>query len=47
MRAEPQDIGFTDGIMGSTGLDKLKEQSKGGDPGVAGRVETDRRIGST
>ena len=35
-------IGFTDGIMGSTGLDKLKEQNTGGNnPGVEGALDVD------
>lgn len=33
-------IDFTDGIMGSTGLDKLKQQS-GNDPGVKGALDVD------
>ncbi|KAJ8601804.1 hypothetical protein CTAYLR_007477 [Chrysophaeum taylorii] len=33
-------VDFTDGIMGSTGLDKLRSQS-GNDPGVAGALDVD------
>mmetsp|Transcript_24282 Transcript_24282/g.72870 ORF Transcript_24282/g.72870 Transcript_24282/m.72870 type:complete len:238 (+) Transcript_24282:168-881(+) len=36
-----KDIGFTDGIMGSTGLDKLKEESKSSNPGVEGALDVD------
>lgn len=40
------DIGFTDGIMGSTGLDKLRGQNRNNDPGVAGALDVDpTRIG--
>ena len=40
------DIEYTDGIMGSTGLDKLKGMNSGGDPGVAGALDVDpTRIG--
>mmetsp|Transcript_9915 Transcript_9915/g.32378 ORF Transcript_9915/g.32378 Transcript_9915/m.32378 type:complete len:245 (+) Transcript_9915:2-736(+) len=35
------DIGFQDGIMGSTGLDKLQGMNQGGDPGVAGALDVD------
>jgi len=35
------DISYTDGIMGSTGLDKLKSGSKSNDPGVAGALDVD------
>merc|ERR1719305_1299045 len=34
-----KDIGFTDGIMGSTGLDKMKEESKSSNPGVEGALD--------
>ena len=37
-------IGFTDGIMGSTGLDKMKEQSGNSDPGVAGALDVDPNV---
>lgn len=39
------DIGFTDGIMGSTGLDKMRSE-RSSDPGVAGALDVDpTRIG--
>mmetsp|Transcript_16625 Transcript_16625/g.52018 ORF Transcript_16625/g.52018 Transcript_16625/m.52018 type:complete len:231 (+) Transcript_16625:360-1052(+) len=39
-------IEYTDGIMGSTGLDKLKAASRSSDPGVAGALDVDpTRIG--
>jgi hypothetical protein len=37
-------IGFKDGIMGSTGLDKMREQNSNSNPGVAGALDVDPNV---
>jgi hypothetical protein len=39
-----RDIGFTDGILGSTGLDKMKEDNKSSNPGIEGALDVDPDI---